>query len=174
MSLGTPPQHFKVIFDTGSGTLIVPSADCNVPGCLPHRKYPKNSSSTAVAVTNERGEDSTEITFGTGQISGGFFRDKPCIGSSIGIDANFIAADRETAEPFQEIPFDGIMGLGFKDLSMGDGFNIADDLVAKNALPGGTFSFYLTDGGDSEVTFGGFRQEYLASDIVWAPVKKES
>mmetsp|Transcript_59969 Transcript_59969/g.128702 ORF Transcript_59969/g.128702 Transcript_59969/m.128702 type:complete len:547 (+) Transcript_59969:63-1703(+) len=174
MTLGTPPQPFKVIFDTGSGNLIVPSSECSVPGCLPHRKYARNASSTAVAVTNERGESSSEITFGTGQISGDFFRDRLCMGEALCIDANFIAADRETTEPFQEIPFDGIMGLGFKDLSMGEGFNILDDLVAKGTLPGGQFSFYLTDGGDSEVTFGGYKQEYLGSDIVWAPVGRES
>jgi phytepsin len=125
-------------------------------------------------VTNERGEGSSEISFGTGQIAGDFFRDKMCIGNTLCIDSSFIAADRETTEPFQSIPFDGIMGLGFKDLSMGDGFNIVDDLNAKGQLPHGQISFYLTDDGDSEVTFGGYKPEYLASDIVWAPVKKES
>jgi len=174
MSLGTPPQPFKVIFDTGSGNLIVPSASCTVPGCQPHRKYQHSASSTSQAMTNEKGEGSSEITFGTGQISGDFYRDRLCIGESLCIDANFIAADRETTEPFQEIPFDGIMGLGFKDLSMGEGFNIIDDLTAKGTLPQGQISFYLTDGGDSEVTFGGYRSEHLASDIIWAPVKKES
>jgi len=174
MSLGTPPQPFKVIFDTGSGNLIVPSSECTVPGCAPHRKYDKKASSTSQAVTNEKGESYSEITFGTGQISGDFFHDKLCIGDSMCIDANFIAADKETTEPFQEIPFDGIMGMGFSDLSMGSGFNIVDDLTAKGILPGGQFSFYLTDDGDSEVTFGGYRPEYLASDIVWSKVKKES
>jgi saccharopepsin len=174
MSLGSPPQQFKVIFDTGSGNLIVPSAECSVPGCQPHRKYARNASRTSQAVTNERGEGSSEISFGTGQISGDFFRDKMCIGDSICSDTSFIAADRETTEPFQSIPFDGIMGLGFKDLSMGEGFNIVDDLTSKGQLPNGQISFYLTDGGDSEVTFGGYKSEYLASDIVWAPVKKES
>merc|ERR1719487_1514504 len=174
VSLGSPPQEFKVIFDTGSGNLIVPSSDCSGPGCAPHRKFSRNASSTAQAVTNERGEGSSEISFGTGQIAGDFFRDKMCIGESLCIDSSFIAADRETTEPFQSIPFDGIMGLGFKDLSMGEGFNIVDDLNSKGQLPGGQVSFYLTDGGDSEVTFGGYKSEYLASDIVWAPVKKES
>jgi len=174
MSLGTPPQQFKVIFDTGSGNLIVPSASCTVPGCQPHHKYANNASTTAEAIVNEKGEGSSEITFGTGQIEGDFFQDNLCIGDSLCITANFIAAERETTEPFQEIPFDGIMGLGFNDLSMGDGFNIVDDLVSKGALPGGQISFFLTDGGDSEVTFGGYRPENLASDIVWAPVKKQS
>jgi len=174
MSIGTPAQEFKVIFDTGSGNLIVPSSQCNGAGCKPHSKYDKSKSNTAMAVTNENGESSSEITFGTGQISGDFFKDQMCIGENMCFEGNFISATQESTEPFQEIPFDGIMGLGFKDLSMGAGFNIVDDLQAKGNLPGGQFSFYLTDGGDSEVTFGGYRPEYLASDIVYAPVKVES
>merc|ERR1719487_921040 len=174
MSLGTPPQSFKVIFDTGSGNLIVPSSECTVPGCQPHHKYDHHSSTTAMTIQNEKGEGNAEISFGTGNIAGDFYRDKLCIGDSLCIDSSFIAADKESTEPFQEIPFDGIMGLGFKDLSMGQGFNIVDDLYAKGQLPGGQITFYLTDDGDSEVTFGGYKSEYMASDIVWAPVKKES
>jgi saccharopepsin len=174
MTIGTPAQEFTVIFDTGSGNLIVPSANCNDAGCAPHHKYNNKASSSSVMVENEKNEGSSEITFGTGEISGDFFKDKMCIGESLCIDANFIAANRESTSPFQEIPFDGIMGMGFKDLSMGDGFNIVDDLVKNGNMGGGQFSFYLTDGGESEVTFGGYKQEYMASDIVWAPVKVES
>jgi hypothetical protein len=175
MSLGTPPQPFKVIFDTGSGNLIVPASDCNVPGCAPHKKYNNKASTSAQMVTNEKDESSSEITFGTGQIEGDFYKDKLCMGDSLCMDANFIAAEKMTTEPFQEIPFDGIMGLGFKDLSMGEGFNIVDDLN-KNAGTGGVsqFSFFVSDGEDSEVTFGGYRPERLASDIIWAPVKVQS
>jgi hypothetical protein len=127
-----------------------------------------------MAVQNEKGEGNAEISFGTGNVAGDFYRDKMCIGDSLCIDSSFIAADRESTEPFQEIPFDGIMGLGFKDLSMGKGFNIIDDLYAGGQLPAGQISFYLTDDGDSEVTFGGYKSEYLASDILWARVDVES
>lgn len=174
ISLGTPPQPFKVIFDTGSGNLIVPSSTCNSAGCKPHTKYNTKSSTTSSAIQNEKGEGNAEISFGTGNIAGDFYRDRMCIGDSLCIDSNFIAADQESTEPFQEIPFDGIMGLGFKDLSMGKGFNIIDDLADGGMLPGGQVSFYLTDGGDSEVTFGGYKSEYLASDILWARVDLES
>merc|ERR1719210_3261030 len=170
MTLGTPPQQFKVIFDTGSGNLIVPAADCNAPGCNPHKKYDSKASHTSSFVSNEKGEGSSEITFGTGQVSGNFFKDSLCIGDSLCFDANFIAADKMSTEPFQEIPFDGIMGLGFKDLSMGGGFNIVDDLESKASQ----FSFFVSDGDDSEVTFGGYDADRLASDIVWAPVHVQS
>merc|ERR1719169_408368 len=61
------------------------------------------------------------------------------------------------------------MGLGFKDLSMGDKFNIVDDLI-----PQSKFAVYLTDDSSSEITFGGYKPESLASDIVWAPVTIQS
>lgn len=67
-------------------------------------------------LTTTKGESSSEITFGTGQVSGDFYKDDLCVGESLCFNANFISADQMTTEPFREIPFDGIMGLGFKDL----------------------------------------------------------
>jgi len=174
ISVGSPPQEFKVIFDTGSGNLILPKDSCAEPGCMPHTKYSPHDSLSAKKVNNENGEAGSSITFGTGEIEGDFYKDKVCVGESICVDAGFIAATHESEEPFKDIPFDGIMGMGFEDLSMGDGFNIVGDLQAKGALPGGQFSFYLTDDGDSELTFGGYKEENLASDVVWSKVVRES
>jgi hypothetical protein len=175
ITVGEPAQEFTVIFDTGSGNLILPSKDCDGAGCAPHKKYDHSASSGATFVTNEQGENNAEITFGTGQISGDFYKDKVCFGDGgLCMQAAFIAAKAESPMPFQEIPFDGIMGMGFKDLSMGQGFNIPDNLVAGGNMNNGQFSFYLTDGGDSEMTFGGYKAENMASDIVWADVKVES
>jgi hypothetical protein len=173
ISMGSPPQEFKVIFDTGSGNLILPSKDCNEAGCNPHKKYGVKDSTTAASVTNEQGEGSTEISFGTGQVQGNYVEDQFCVGELCS-KVRFIAATDESAEPFSEVPFDGIMGMGFNDLSMGKGFNIVDDLNDSGQLPQGQFSFYLTDDGSSEITFGGYKPESLASDIVWAPVTIQS
>merc|ERR1719469_1651623 len=58
---------------------------------------------------------------------------------------------------------------------MGQGFNIVDDLATEGSIGGSSqFSFFVSDSDDSELTFGGYRPERLASDIVWAPVKVES
>merc|ERR1719453_540921 len=173
ITMGSPPQEFKVIFDTGSGNLILPSKDCNMAGCNPHKKYATKDSTSAASVTNEQGEGSTEISFGTGQVQGNYVEDQFCVGELCS-KVRFIAATDESAEPFSEVPFDGIMGMGFNDLSMGKGFNIVDDLNDSGQLPQGQFSFYLTDGGDSEISFGGYKPESLASDIVWAPVTIQS
>lgn len=175
ISLGSPPQNFKVIFDTGSGNLIVPSKSCGDAGCSPHQKYDSKASSTASSVQNENGETSSEISFGTGQVTGDFYKDKLCFGGNLCFDSNFISASKMSSSPFHDIPFDGIMGMSFKDLSMGNGFNIVDDLSQAGAMQGSSqFSFFVSDGDDSELTFGGYRPERLASDIVWAPVDHES
>jgi hypothetical protein len=169
IQVGTPPQEFKVIFDTGSGNLILPSKECQGPGCAPHKKYALSDSTSASKVVNENGEGSTNIFFGTGQIAGDYVQDQLCIGDSLCAQIRFIAAGEESDQPFSVCPFDGIMGLGFKDLSMGSKFNIVDDL-----LPNNKFSVFITDDSGSEITFGGYKSEQLASDIIWAPVSHQS
>jgi len=174
ISVGRPKQTFKVIFDTGSGNLIIPSNECSAPGCRPHHKYSHKASSTALPAINEEGEGAAEITFGTGIVDGDFYSDDLCIGDSMCIKSKFIAATWESNEPFESIPFDGILGMGFSDLSMGAGFNIIDNLASNSSLPNGQITFYLTDDGGSEITFGGYRPEFLASEILWAPIKIQS
>jgi len=88
--------------------------------------------------------------------------------------ANFIGTDYESEMPFDQCSFDGIMGLGFKDLSMGEGFNMVDDIVSQRSLPSNKFSVYLTDEGGSEISFGGYKRSQAASDVLWAPVTRQS
>merc|ERR1719158_1392321 len=44
ISIGTPPQRFRVVFDTGSGNLAVPTTTCWSPACKAHRRFDKSAS----------------------------------------------------------------------------------------------------------------------------------
>mmetsp|Transcript_18757 Transcript_18757/g.36122 ORF Transcript_18757/g.36122 Transcript_18757/m.36122 type:complete len:474 (-) Transcript_18757:24-1445(-) len=90
ISIGTPtPQTFSVVFDTGSGHLIVPSVMCKTQTCKQHRRYKRRSSETAVDIDVdgtrvERGQprDQLSVSFGTGEVSGVYIHDYVCLEKS--------------------------------------------------------------------------------------------
>uniref|UniRef100_A0A8C6VCP5 pepsin A n=1 Tax=Naja naja TaxID=35670 RepID=A0A8C6VCP5_NAJNA len=65
ISIGTPPQEFTVIFDTGSSNLWVPSVYCSSAACSDHHKFNPQQSSTFHATSQ-----TLSITYGTGSMTG--------------------------------------------------------------------------------------------------------
>jgi cathepsin E len=180
IGLGSPPQEFTVIFDTGSGNLIVPGDKCESEPCMKHRRFEPSKSSTSLVV-GKKGvgldEDSSQkkeatIKFGTGQVHGSFVRDELCLAPKSCTKIDFLTAIEESDEPFTDCDFDGIMGLGFADLSMSKGFNIMDQL--QSTLPKPMVSIFLSDESKSVISFGGYDPDLAASAVLWAPVSHES
>merc|ERR1711939_878156 len=63
-TVGTPPQTFNVIFDTGSANLWVPNSKVGLRGLMKH-KYDSSKSSTYVKNGTE-----FKIQYGSGPVSG--------------------------------------------------------------------------------------------------------
>jgi len=112
------------------------------------------------------------ITFGTGEMSGVYVRDNVCLGrGNICSKVNFVAATEESDEPFSLVPFDGILGLSLPQMSEGPAFSLLDDLVAGGVLKDSLFGvFFGNEGEDSEISFGTYKRESMASPLVWADV----
>jgi len=88
ISIGRPkPQAFRVVFDTGSGNLIVPSAVCKTATCRQHNRYKRRQSQTATdidvdgtPVMKGNSRDQLTVSFGTGEITGVLIHDLVCLG----------------------------------------------------------------------------------------------
>ncbi|KAL6458910.1 hypothetical protein MHYP_G00323820 [Metynnis hypsauchen] len=64
ISIGTPPQSFTVLMDTGSSNLWVPPVYCSSQACLNHdRLNPQNSS------TFQSTSEALSIAYGTGSMT---------------------------------------------------------------------------------------------------------
>mmetsp|Transcript_138120 Transcript_138120/g.335735 ORF Transcript_138120/g.335735 Transcript_138120/m.335735 type:complete len:495 (-) Transcript_138120:166-1650(-) len=57
VALGAPAQRFRVVFDTGSGNLIVPSTDCAAAACRSHKRYDASQSETSAVIASADSED---------------------------------------------------------------------------------------------------------------------
>jgi len=188
VNVGNPnPQDFRVVFDTGSGHVILPSVDCDSPACLMHRRYNMSQSQSAM-VTNVNGDavsigaeiDEVTIGFGTGQVTGQFIHETLCIGGEASgssklyrpcVDMQVVTALDMSDQPFKRFTFDGIVGLGLPSLAIAPGFSFFHRLAEfrPNAQP--HFAVFLSED-DSELTIGGHNPKRLSGQLSWVPVAK--
>jgi len=184
VDVGTPRQGFSVVFDTGSGNLIVPGSDCDSHACQIHRRFTMKKSSSAKAVNCDgsavrRGHypDEITITFGTGSISGRCIHDRICIGSAC-TEGDFISSTDETSQPFAAFDFDGVLGLALLSMSQGTEFNMMERLKDTAKLHQTLYSVFLssseTDVETSEITFGSVKTSHMSSDLHWVPVSRDT
>lgn len=199
LSVGGPSaQEFKVGFDLGGGTTLLPSKECTQNACKHRKKYDKWASTMAEDVQRDgklvvpgspriplrhkrflaRDVGILEfhsVELGDGKGRGGFVRDKVCINVQ-GEDPKcfpfaFLAAKIMTDDPFVAEPYDGIVGLGLgTGGALSNDFDFLDRIV--HAVPGNTksmFGLYLGSK-DGEIAFGGYDRKRLSSPIMWAPV----
>jgi hypothetical protein len=180
--VGSPAQTFLVVFDTGSGNLLLPSKECKDEACTSHSLYDSSLSATSQQiafadkpvqpVAEDGTRDIVTITFGTGEISGVYVRDNVCLGQGdMCCKADFVAATDETDEPFSLVPFDGILGLSLPQMAEGPAFSVLDALVESGVLKESLFAVFLGNAAEqSEITFGTYNKEHLASSLTWVPV----
>ncbi|KAF5760509.1 putative phytepsin [Helianthus annuus] len=172
IGIGTPPQKFTVIFDTGSANLWVPSSKCRSLPCLFHSRYRSDRSQTYKANGTP-----AAIQYGTGSISGYFSEDDVQVGDLVINDQMFIEATREPGVTFLAGKFDGILGLAFKEISIGNAVPVWENMVNQHLVKDQVFSFWLNrkseDGEGGEIVFGGVDPKHFTGEHTYVPVTQK-
>ncbi|XP_069421097.2 pregnancy-associated glycoprotein 1-like [Ovis canadensis] len=165
ITIGTPPQEFQVIFDTGSSDLWVPSDICAIPPCSRHGRFRHLQSST-FRITNK----TFSVTYESGSMKGVVAHDTVRIGDLVSTDQPFGLSMAEYG--FEDVTFDGILGLNYPNVSFSGAIPIFDKLKNEGAISELVFAFYLStdEQEDSVVMFGGVDHRYYEGELNWVPL----
>jgi hypothetical protein len=166
LSVGTPPQEVRVIYDTGSSNLWV--SDIKPGWFSSHKHYDHSKSSTYV--TNGT---TFNIRYGSGPVSGVYAKDTMTVGDVAVPSYTFAEVNNvKGLGPAYAIGhFDGICGMGWDDISVDHVETPLRALVNSGKLPEPVFAFYLGSGGaKGEMVVGGVDPNHYTGDFAYTPV----
>lgn len=111
--IGTPGETFKVIFDTGSSNLWVPSSSCWSPACWTHHTFHSSKSSSY-----SQNGTTFSIQYGSGGVKGKMSQDNVNLGGLVAQGVTFGEATTLSGVSFIAGQMDGILGLAFDTISV--------------------------------------------------------
>lgn len=166
VEIGTPPQSFEVIFDTGSSNLWVPKVGCTHCG-LPFISHKSKFDDTKSSTYAADGAD-FEIMYGSGSVKGFFAKDDVTLAEDIVINEVEFAEVTDAGGlgiAYSLGKFDGILGLGFSSISVGGVPTVFEEAIKQNKVDQPIFAFYLGDNQPGELTFGGYDSSKFEGDL---------
>jgi len=173
IDVGEPAQTFKVVPDTGSSNLWIPSKKCSDTdiACLLHSKYDSSKSSTYVA-----NGTTYSIRYGSGSCSGFMSSDKVTVGGLTVPSQGFAEVTKEPGVAFIAAHFDGILGLGFKSIAVTGAVPWWYHAVDLHLVQEQVFAFWLNRkaGGDGELLLGGVDEAHYTGAFHYVPLTNET
>jgi cathepsin D len=162
VQIGTPSQTFKVIFDTGSSNLWIPSHSCWSIPCWTHSTYKSSDSSTYV-----NNGTKFNITYGSGAVEGFTSEDSVTLAGLTAKNVLFGEVTSESGVSFIAAQFDGILGMGWPALSVNGMSPVFFEFIKQGLVSDHSYSFYLSRGGasGSSLVLGGINKDYATSDF---------
>eukprot|EP00542_Grammatophora_oceanica_P018467 CAMPEP_0194033040 /NCGR_PEP_ID=MMETSP0009_2-20130614/5852_1 /TAXON_ID=210454 /ORGANISM="Grammatophora oceanica, Strain CCMP 410" /LENGTH=395 /DNA_ID=CAMNT_0038673647 /DNA_START=50 /DNA_END=1237 /DNA_ORIENTATION=+ len=168
VSIGTPPQSFQVIFDTGSSNLWVPRVGCTHCGNPIFGR--KNKFDHDKSDSYEEDGADFEIMYGSGSVVGTFSVDSVTLADDLLVSEQRFAEVSDAGGlgmAYALGKFDGILGLGFSSISIDNTPTVFENAIKQDVLDQPVFAFYLGDGGPGELTFGGYDSNKFEGDLTF-------
>ncbi|KAG1785355.1 aspartic peptidase domain-containing protein [Suillus plorans] len=134
VSIGTPPQNFDLVLDTGSSDLWVATSSCSA--CASYEFTTSKSS------TFQSSGTPLQINYGSGSVKGSVAEDTVTFGGFT-ITQQELLAVSSTTSGLIDGELSGIMGLGFNTISALNATPFWQALYNANQLSEPLFSFYL-------------------------------
>jgi len=138
VNIGTPPQSFNVILDTGSSDLWVADTDCG--NC--DRQTPLFNSGQSSSF-KQQGTDATPISYGSGNVAGFISTESVSMGTFSVQSQGFLAVESVSADLLSG-SVSGIMGLAFGAISSTGAVPFWQALISSNQLAAPEMAFWLT------------------------------
>uniref|UniRef100_A0A8C7BW05 Peptidase A1 domain-containing protein n=1 Tax=Neovison vison TaxID=452646 RepID=A0A8C7BW05_NEOVI len=164
--IGTPPQEFTVVFDTGSSDLWVPSVYCKSYACQKHHRFDPAKSSTFQNLN-----EPLSIQYGTGSMQGFLGLDSVTVSNIVDPQQTVGLSTKEPGNVFTYSEFDGILGLAYPTLASEYSVPVFDNMMQKHLVAQDLFSVYLSRNGQgSMLTLGAIDPSYYTGSLHWVPV----
>jgi len=141
IDIGTPPQTFTVVPDTGSSNLWVYSSNCRSIPCKTHAHYSETSSSTYTADGQK-----FDIMYGSGGVTGFVSDDVASFGGAKS-QMGFGEIQKVSGVTFLVSQMSGIVGLGYGTISTDN----LPTFIEASDLPEKSFSFYMKNNPDQSI-----------------------
>lgn len=167
ISIGTPPQPVRLIFDTGSSHLWVTSKECRSASCRQHNSYSKDDSSTYTPMHR-----ALAVRFGTGSLRGELGKEVFHLGPVHVPGQIFGRIISESGNVFRGA-FDGIAGLSFRGLSPQGHPTLLDNMARSKQVADNQLSFYYDVRGASGVIIGEMNPALVQGKTHWVSVNRE-
>ncbi|XP_029172812.1 lysosomal aspartic protease-like [Nylanderia fulva] len=174
ITIGTPPQEFKVLIDTGSSDLWVPSQRCNrsVSACDLHKEYNSTKSSTYIP-----NGTAIEIRYSSGGIAGFLSTDVVNIAGLNVQNQTFGEVTHMLGVTFTYAKFDGILGIGYSTWALNNVTPVFYNMVTQGLVSSAVVSFYLNKGSSDnvggELILGGTDPAYYEGELTYVPVTEK-
>ncbi|XP_006460688.1 hypothetical protein AGABI2DRAFT_192307 [Agaricus bisporus var. bisporus H97] len=170
VTVGTPPQTFDVVLDTGSSDLWIADTSCRT--CpTSARLYDASKSSSNQPSANGQ---TTTIRYGSGQVSGSVAQDTVSMAGFTIPSQTFLQAD-EVSRSLVDSELSGIMGLAFDTISSTRSTPFWQALAQNGELATQEMGFWLTRAGNVQgsnsvvpggvFTLGGINSTFINGDI---------